>query len=267
MINPAVLVIHLVSIIMTIIMILHVRSKYTAVGRKEILLFFYLYIVTTLVEFLTVSGIIPLSSNVFNYAVSVYTALAVTTFWCLFANGLVPFQFIEDGTPMSVWTLRISCLVVFLASLFVSVATVSNIAGFSSANPTALWILYLVFPPIMVILYAILQVMLVLRTLEDRWSIGDILFGVVFFLTSQALNFVASPSICEMAKHYMDGMFFGNIFSLLAVMMVYKFWDGITQEDLEFAVGGKSNAWEIKDPLLNDTAMSHLSRSDYVTRS
>jgi hypothetical protein len=30
-------------------------------------------------------------------------------------------------------------------------------------------------------------------------------------------------------------------------MMVYKYWDSITKEDLEFSVGGKANVWEIKD--------------------
>ena len=31
-------------------------------------------------------------------------------------------------------------------------------------------------------------------------------------------------------------MFFSSLFTLLAVMMVYKYWDSITKEDLEFAV-------------------------------
>jgi hypothetical protein len=37
---------------------------------------------------------------------------------------------------------------------------------------------------------------------------------------------------------------------LLSVMMVYKYWDSITKEDLEFSVGSKQSVWEIKDPLL-----------------
>ena len=56
-----------------------------------------------------------------------------------------------------------------------------------------------------------------------------------------------SQVICKVTKHYVDGLFFGHIFSLLAVMMVYKYWDSITKEDLEFSVGGKLNVWEIKE--------------------
>jgi len=57
--------VHVVAIIMTIIMILHIRSKYTAVGRKEILTFFYLYAVIQLLAIFLDGGIIPTSSAVY----------------------------------------------------------------------------------------------------------------------------------------------------------------------------------------------------------
>ena len=44
---------------MTIIMILHIRSKYTAVGRKEIVMFFYLYAFISLLAMFLDSGVIP----------------------------------------------------------------------------------------------------------------------------------------------------------------------------------------------------------------
>jgi hypothetical protein len=50
---------------MVAIMILHVRSKYTAVGRKEIALFFYLYFVVSLLSIFLDSAIIPTSSSVY----------------------------------------------------------------------------------------------------------------------------------------------------------------------------------------------------------
>lgn len=45
---------------------------------------------------------------------------------------------------------------------------------------------------------------------------------------------------------------------LLAVMMVYKYWDSITKEDLEFSVGSKTTVWEVKDPLLANMSYSNL---------
>lgn len=34
--------------------------------------------------------------------------------------------------------------------------------------------------------------------------------------------------------------------------MVYKYWDSITKEDLEFSVGSKQNVWEVKELLGED---------------
>lgn len=50
---------------MTGIMIYHIKSKYTAVGRKEIVMFFYNYILLTIVEMLLVSNIIPVASTAY----------------------------------------------------------------------------------------------------------------------------------------------------------------------------------------------------------
>lgn len=52
----------LVALCMTSIMIYHVKTKYTAVGRKEIAMFFQLYLVTIFLEMLLVTNIIPTAS-------------------------------------------------------------------------------------------------------------------------------------------------------------------------------------------------------------
>ncbi|KAJ3302205.1 Chitin synthase, class 7 [Kappamyces sp. JEL0829] len=256
--EPAVLIMHLITLAMTVIMIAHVRFKYTAVGRKEILLFFYLYVALTVVEFLTISGIIPLSSSVYPYFTAIHTSLVVTLFWCLFFNGFVPFQFVEDGTPLSMWALRISCIVVWCISFLISILTFKNAGGLSAAAPGALFALYFIVPLAFVTVYFGLQVVMVTTTLEDRWPIVDILLAAAFFIAGEVFAFALSNQTCGLAQHYLDGMFFSTIFNLLAVMMVYKFWDSITKEDLEFSVGIKSHTWEIKDPLLSDAAMANM---------
>lgn len=57
--------VHIVAIIMTGIMILHIRSKYTAVGRKEIIMFFWLYACISLLAMFLDSGVIPTSNVVY----------------------------------------------------------------------------------------------------------------------------------------------------------------------------------------------------------
>ena len=97
--------------------------------------------------------------------------------------------------------------------------------------------------------YIVMQVVLVTRTLQDRWPLGDIVFGVFFFVVGQVILYALSAPICNAVSHYLDGLFFATTCNLLAVMMVYKYWDSITKEDLEFSVGQRMNNWEVKELL------------------
>jgi len=248
--QPAVLFIHIVALLMTAIMVFHIRSKYTAVGRKEILHFFYLYALAQFLALFLDSGIIPTSSPVYVWFATVYTGVVVATYCALLINGFVGFQFAEDGTPLSLWLLRLSCLTVFGITFFISIATFKNIASFSYLKPTALWIIMYIFCFICVVVYIVLQFVLVLRTLEDRWPIGDLLFGTAFFAIGQVILYGFSIEICDAVQHYLDSLFFFELCTLLAVMMVYKYWDSITKEDLEFSVGSKHGVWDVKEPLL-----------------
>jgi len=248
--QPSTCFVHVVAILMTIIMILHIRSKYTAVGRKEIVTFFYLYAFIELLAFFLDSGVIPSAHVSYPWFAAVYTGLVAATYACLLINGFVGFQFAEDGTPLSLWFLRISCLVVFGVGFFLAIATFKQYAGFSYAKPIALWIIYILWPVICTVVYIVSQLILVFRTLEDRWPVGDIVFGAAFFAVAQVILFAFSVTICDAIKHYIDGLFFFTLCMLLSVMMVYKYWDSITREDLEFSVGSKAAVWEVKDASL-----------------
>ncbi|KAJ1657366.1 Chitin synthase, class 7 [Dispira simplex] len=246
------LVIDIVAFFMTIIMIYHIRTKYTAVGRKEMVTFFYLYLLLTVLDFVLISGIIPTSSSVYPYFTAGYLGLTSGLVWCLLLNGFVGFQFYEDGTALSLWSLRLSTLIVFGVMYFVSIGTFKNIAGLSGTKPMGLFIMYFIFNGVGLLVYLVSQIILVVNTLNEYWPLGNILFSAAFFIIGQVITNLFSARICDAVKHYLDGMFFGCICTLLAVMMIYKYWDSITQEDLEFSVGGKANVWEVKDTMADE---------------
>jgi Chitin synthase export chaperone len=248
--QPATCFIHIAALIMTAIMVYHIRSKYTAVGRKEIVLFFYLYAVSEALAIFLDSAIIPTYSGAYPVFAAIYVGLGTAIYWCLMINGFVGFQFAEDGTPKSLWFLRISSLVLFAIGFLVAIGTFKSVGGLTPQKQTGLWVVQLLFPVICVAIYVLSQVVLVIRTLDDRWPLGDIAFGTAAFVAACVLMFGFSAEICVGVKHYIDGTFFGTLCLLFAVMMVYKYWDSITKEDLEFSVGSKQSVWEIKDPLL-----------------
>ena len=124
--------------------------------------------------------------------------------------------------------MRRSCLVVFGASFFIAIATFKQLFGFSYSQSIALFIVYIIWPLGCVPIYVISQLILVFRTLEDRWPIGDIIFGTAFYAGGQVLLFAFSVTICNAIQHYIDGLFFFTLCVLLSVMMFHKYWDSIT---------------------------------------
>ncbi|KAJ3231301.1 Chitin synthase, class 7 [Chytriomyces hyalinus] len=234
--EPATIFIECVALLMTGIMIYNIRSKYVAVGRKEIVVLFYMYVATIVNELLLVSGIIPMASEAYKYFVAVHAGFLVATFWTLAFNGFVGFQWMDDGDSKSLWMLRGTTFAAFFVTFLIAILTFKNAAGLSSASPTVLFIIYFIIPVAFLLVYVITQTILVINSLDDRWPLGDLYFGLIFYIIGLVLQFGLSTVVCNMSDHYIDGLFFGCVFTLLGVMMVYKYWDSITREDLEFSV-------------------------------
>jgi hypothetical protein len=167
----------------------------------------------------------------------------------LLINGFVGFQLYEDGTTLSVWLLRLTSLAMFIIGGAISLLTFKNWAGMDAKNPIGIFVVTYIVNAIFLFIYLVSQIILVMGTLEDRWPLGDIVFGVFFFVIGQVILYVFGDTICDGIQHYLDGLFFATICNLLAVMMVYKYWDSITREDLEFSVGVKQHNWEVKELL------------------
>jgi len=252
---------HIVALIMTTIMIVHVRSKFTAVGRKEITTFFYIYMLLTMDSLILDAGVVPPGSGAYPWFTAVQNGLASALCTCLLINGFVGFQLYEDGTRLSLWLLRLASLAMFVVSGLVSLLTFKSWAGLSPTNTVGMFIILYIVNGLFLLVYVVMQVILVVGTLQDMWPLGDIAFGVFFFVAGQVLLYVFSDAICEGTQHYLDGLFFTTVTNLLAVMMVYKYWDSITKEDLEFSVGVKNNTWEVKE-LLEDNQSRNMGYGD-----
>ncbi|PLB43677.1 hypothetical protein P170DRAFT_441135 [Aspergillus steynii IBT 23096] len=240
---------HIIALAMTVIMILHIRSKFTAVGRKEIITFFYIYMLLTVCSLVIDAGVVPPRSGPFPYFVAVQNGLASALCTSLLVNGFVGFQLYEDGTFLSVWLIRLTSVIMFAVSFLVSLLTFKSWGGLSPTNTVGMFVVLYIVNAICIAVYLVMQLLLVMNTLEDRWPLGHICFGLLVFICGQVLLYGFSDTICENVQHYLDGLFFATFCNLLAVMMVYKFWDYITKEDLEFSVGIKPNTWEVKERL------------------
>lgn len=231
------------------------------------------------------SGVTPPGSDPFPYFAAAQNGLTSALCTCLLVNGFVGFQLYEDGTTLSVWLLRFSSLGMFLVSGAVSLLTFQNWGGLSPEDTAGMFVVVYLLSAICLAVYLVMQVILVVNTLQDRWPLWHIAFGVLFFVAGQVVLYGFSDAICEKVAHYIDGLFFVTLANLLSVMMVYKvsksfpswnwwtltdiqkYWDSITKEDLEFSVGVKQNNWEVKDLLPEEdrrATVYHDNNSEYA---
>lgn len=168
------------------------------------------------------AGVVPPGSGPFPYFAAAQNGLASALCTCLLINGFVGFQLYEDGTTLSVWLLRLSSLGMFAISFIVSLFTFKGLGGLGPTNTVGMFVVIYILNAISLAVYVGMQILLVVNTLEDRWPLGHIAFGVLVFIVGQVLLYAFSETICENVQHYLDGLFFATFCNLLAVMMVYK---------------------------------------------
>ena len=141
---------------------------------------------------------------------------------CLLVNGFVGFQLYEDGTALSVWLIRVPSATMFALSFVISLATFKSWGSMGPQNTTGLFVVLYILNAICIAVYLVMQLLLVANTLDDRWPLGHISFGVLVFIIGQVLLYQFSDVICNNVQHYLDGLFFATFCNLLAVMMIYK---------------------------------------------
>lgn len=78
--------------------------------------------------------------------------------------------------------------------------------------------------------------LVLMRSLDDYWAFGPLMMAFLWFAMGMALMWGLGVPICRATQHYLDGMFLMEICNLFSVMMIYKYWDTITREDLEYAL-------------------------------
>lgn len=184
----------------------------------------------TVISLVLDSGVIPFAAGVYPYFVAVQNGFTSALCTCLLINGFVGFQMYEDGTTQSVWLLRGCSGAMFLITGAVSILTFKGLAGLGPTRTIGLFVVLYLVNGIFLLVYVVMQVILVANTLQDRWPLGDISFGVFFFVIGQVILYVFSDTICNGAQHYLDGLFFATICNLLAVMMVYKVLESLSCE-------------------------------------
>lgn len=238
------------ALIVLIVIVYNIRSKYTAIGRLEMLFFYHILLALTICSLIVDCGVSPPGSASYPYFVAVQLALSSAASWCLMVCGFLGFRFWEDGTNRSLYFIRISSFLIGAVSFVIAILTfhdwVKN-GTLDRTNPIALFIVIYILNAIFLFAYVVSQVMLALFVLRNYWVVGVIGLTVASFTIGQVLVYALSRQICESVNHYLDGLFFGSLCNLFSYMMLYKFWDMTTDDDLEFSISINKNGEVLHD--------------------
>lgn len=225
------------AVLITLFLLWRSNRKRAAVGRREIQLFLLGYIIISICDIFTVGGI-PLNDDARRGFTAVHLAAIAATFWILMLNGLVGFQLIDDGTPLSVILVLGSAAAVFIGTGYISLDTAFDWTGHFSGNSygplhrnIGLYVLYQLLPCVAIFVFLVLETILVLRVLQEKRPMIWLLGAGLFFAIGQIFQYVISIHICRPTNGAIDGNFFQALFDLLAVIMIWIFWSSITEDD------------------------------------
>ena len=161
------------------------NKKRAAVGRREMQIVLTVYALISFCDVFTTGR--PFSPPEFRYYrdyptslnervlqifVSLQLGLTTAFFWILMLFGLLGFQILDDGTPLSIGIIVGSAVVLCGATLYISLDTAFSITGsFLSARYSnksiALYTLNLGLPLLSSLIFAGSQIYLVVKILEE----------------------------------------------------------------------------------------------------
>lgn len=98
----------------------------------------------------------------------------VATLWVLLLNGVVGYQLLDDGTPLSIGTILFSAVALFVGTGYIALDTAFSYTHHfdpSLQDPNrniGLYVLYQLVPLVFLFFFFILESILVLRVLGER---------------------------------------------------------------------------------------------------
>lgn len=196
-----------IAIAVTALLLWRSERKKAAVGRRcvlgghwhpriltlcrEMQLFLLGYVVVSICEIFTVGGFpldgavrrvkqqifsFPCTKSANHYAQgfsAVHIAAVVATLWILLLNGLVGFQLLDDGTPLSIGLIVSSAVILFVGTGYIALDTTFEWTGYwndtlDDAKSYSLYTLYQLAPLVFLVVFFILETYLVIRVLGEK---------------------------------------------------------------------------------------------------
>ncbi|KAF5392771.1 hypothetical protein D9757_000954 [Collybiopsis confluens] len=236
--NIANILVCALSIIVVVGVLFMAERRKAAVGRVELRNMLVLYLLTLPFQLITNGSLLEQGSTGLVVLTAIHAALVATLFWALLANALVSLQVVEDGTMSSLAPFFIFSLVVFIATLYVSLDTAlgfTTVLG-PSSNPIELrsiplFVLTSIWPGIAALVYFAIMMFIILRMLKETRPTLFYILAAVCFIFSQLAWFLLGKVLCTASSSKIDGSFIATILETATIVLLFYGWKSITEGD------------------------------------
>ncbi|KIM69368.1 hypothetical protein SCLCIDRAFT_103250 [Scleroderma citrinum Foug A] len=224
-----------ISVFIVLWLIVLAGRRKAAVGRTEIRIFFFIYLVTLPFQLLTTGSVLEQGSTSLVALTAIHAGLVATLFWSLLGNAVVATQVVEDGSPSALIPFSIVGFFFFVATTYISLDVALTISRtFGPSNPPQalssipLFVLTSIWPAVAVFIYFCIMLYVVVVALNEVRPLWYYILSGILFVVSQLAYFLLSKVICK-GSSKVDGSFIATLLETAAVVVLYIAWRSITE--------------------------------------
>ncbi|KAF7682957.1 Chitin synthase export chaperone [Astathelohania contejeani] len=226
--SPATILLLCFTIISTLWIIPKVNKHYSAIGRKELMMFFYLYIISAMLEMVLISNLLDsVNSGLIIYLISLQISFANSAFFCLFVGAVTANIFLGGVGIASLVIVRIATAIYFLVSLAVIFSSLIE------KNSIIIFGATFIVNGMFAIAYVLVQSLRLINMDAEVWAYGTLGIAFLFFCLGVIPMFYGSKYIAYVSERYLDGVFFFHLFIFSSILMIHKFWLSTCENEAE----------------------------------
>jgi len=224
--SPYGLALLMISVICANRMISHVDSLYASIGRGEMKIFFYLYMISNSILMATLCFGSALESGLLRISNVIQVSVQSTMFFSLFSGSLT------IDKIYGIFGMKSSSVVQILSTIYFAMIGIFVYIFLAIGNGEVITVLISIETGCM-LLYLGAQVRNLKKSRGEIWGYGVLFVIFLFFVMSKVHTLLGAHLVAMLTERNLDNMFFNICYTFLVVMMCHKFWLSTYDFELE----------------------------------
>lgn len=225
--SPTTVILLFAGVLSAMRMIRHVKALCSSVGRKEMLMFFYMYLGAAALEAVLVGSKDSIPRHAHLFLATVQQTFYTSAFFALFVGSMTVDMFTGILGLRAVTLLKASTAIYSMAIGAVI------FTGLSTGAKALVGIPFFVLNAVFLLLYMLLQARRLRKTGGEIWAYGTLMISTLCFAVANTASFVGSMEVGLATDRYFDNLFFYHFFVLCTFIMIHKYWLSVYNYEVE----------------------------------